>query len=138
MANPAMWEAFNEEPERKLPRRDRVDKPRHHEKKKRKPIRTQSQAQIRRTAFLAGIKAERINVQITFGGGEVGCSRCPKVFTGFQNAWRGLDLHHDTKRSKGAGFRGGTNFGVDSPENLELVCRSCHSQLESNPDWSAA
>lgn len=137
MANPEMARAFAEGHDNRIPRRDRSERARRSEPKKRKPIRTQSVTQAKREAFLAGIKAATITA-ILHQHGRIECDRCPSYFTTFDAAWAGLDLHHDEKRSHGKGYRGGKNFGVDDPRNLELVCRACHRKLESNPDWSGA
>lgn len=141
MANPEMQAAFVDGHDNRIPRRDRAERPRRQEKPHRKPIKAQSVTQAKREAFLAGIKAERITEALFVArqkDQDLGCSRCPRGFSSFDAAWAGLDLHHDTKRGKGKGYRGGKQFGVDDPRNLELVCRACHKKLESNPEWSGA
>jgi hypothetical protein len=137
MANPEMMADFVAGHDNRTPKRDRAVVPRHQVKKHRRPIKTQSVTQAKREAFLAGIKAQRISTDLELLEG-VGCSRCPKVFPTFDSAWAGLDLHHEDKRSHGKGYRGGKNFGVDDPRNLELVCKPCHRKLESNPEWTGA
>jgi 5-methylcytosine-specific restriction endonuclease McrA len=99
-------------------------------KKRNAAVKRESERQAIREAFLAGQKAALIH----FGVRE--CSRCTRSFDTEQQAWAGLQLHHDFKRSQAVGYRGGRKFGVDAPDNLELVCKPCHRQLESNPEWS--
>lgn len=130
MPNPEMQRAFSADPAAKLPRR-RAERVRRQQKRRRKPVRAQSVTQAKREAFLAGQKASLLS------GGARECARCPRSFETFDEAWAGLDLHHEVKRGQGKGYRGGKQFGVDDPRNLELVCRPCHRQLESNPEWSA-
>lgn len=129
MANPSMMRAFVETEGRKGVRVERARR----EPKKRKPIKTQSQKQEVREAFLSGVKASLLE------SGVRDCSRCPRSFESFDDAWAGLSLHHSNewKRGQGTGFRGGKQFGVDDPRNLEIVCRACHRQLESNPMFGA-
>jgi 5-methylcytosine-specific restriction endonuclease McrA len=126
-----MCAAFVADPGRKLPVRDidKINAASAKVKKRNVAVKRQSDRQALREAFLAGQKAALIHA------GARECSRCPKSFPTEQAAWAGLQLHHDIKRSQGVGYRGGRKFGVDAPENLELVCKSCHRQLESNPEW---
>jgi 5-methylcytosine-specific restriction endonuclease McrA len=83
----------------------------------------ESERQKIRQAFLAGVKAERMER-------DPHCAVC------------GTDLdlelhHHPIKRSQGQGYRDGV-FGVDDPTNLVLLCRKHHREAESNPMWSAS
>lgn len=131
MANEAMMRRFIENPEQKLPPREKPAK----RKARRKALRAESPKQSIRQAFLAGIRAERISNALT-ATGRAECARCPAHFVSFETAWRSLDLHHVMKRSRGHGYRSGDDFGVDYPGFLELVCRRCHDALESSPMWT--
>lgn len=98
--------------------------------------RQQSDKQAIRSAFLSGIKAERIHHQLLTEG-RASCERCPSSWSTFASAKGHLDLHHTEKRSRGAGFRDG-NMGVDAPRLLEMLCRECHREQERNePEWSS-
>jgi len=88
-----------------------------------------SEAQRIRTAFLSGVRAERIALSIEqFAFAK--CLLCHQKYEDFFSAWAGLDLHHVKKRSKGHGYKGGQDFGVDDPHNLQLLCRPCHRKEE--------
>lgn len=97
-------------------------------KKKRKSLAPVSHKQEIRTAFLQGIRAERMRIAPT-------CEVCSRTYRTLEEAWQELDLHHTEKRSQGQGYRGALRWGVDAPELLLLVCRRCHIELESNPQW---
>lgn len=90
-----------------------------------------SEAQKRRTAFLHGVKAERIRGAIEEHS-EAFCAvgHCLIGADTFEEAWQLLDLHHTVKRSQGHGYRDASDFGLDSPELLTLVCRTHHRELE--------
>lgn len=84
--------------------------------------------QAERQSFLLGVRAERMHRQkkqclYNF------CEDCGTRTTT-------LELHHVIKRSQGQGFRRNETLGVDAPENLELLCRPCHTKKESNPEFS--
>jgi 5-methylcytosine-specific restriction endonuclease McrA len=82
----------------------------------------ESERQKIRQAFLAGVRAERMNTTPY-------CKVCGTDLD--------LELHHIVKRSQGHGYRDGA-FGVDDPTNLVLLCRKHHREAESNPQWSTA
>lgn len=91
-------------------------------KKRRAALARQSEKQKLREAFLEGIKAERMRVGPR-------CEIC-----GVEGWDADLELHHIVKRSQGARFDG-EKYGVDHPQNLQLLCRHCHETVESHPQW---
>jgi hypothetical protein len=94
-----------------------------------------SDKQAARSAFLSGVKAERIWHQL-FTEGKASCENCPASWTSFAAAKGHLDLHHTEKRSRGQGYRDG-NMGVDAPRLVVLLCRPCHREAEaSEPQWT--
>lgn len=104
---------------------------------RKKGLREESSKQATRTAFLHGVKAERLYEQEAFGAtyhceSEIRCFET----TVWEEAWNELTLHHTVKRSKGHGYIDYADFGVDEPRLLLLVCKPCHQALESNPEWS--
>ena len=101
-------------------------------------LRSVSDKQAERTAFLAGVKAERLLKQYE-AGERYHCERkCGQEFWAIEQAWRFLTLHHRTKRSQGQGYRGPLSWGVDHPHELELLCGDCHQSEESEPQWSGS
>lgn len=100
----------------------------------RRRLRSRSWNQDVREAFLAGVKAERISALLEDGFAE--CSRCGAEFHDYAAASGSLELHHAVKRGRGPGYRPNRGLGVDHPDNLQLVCRPCHRELESDPQWS--
>lgn len=69
---------------------------------KRSPINKISKKQIKRNKELSKIKKSLPQY----------CSKCGSTFQ--------LDLHHKIKRSLG---------GKDTTNNLQILCRNCHSKL---------
>lgn len=116
-------------------RKEPKSEPKSRAAKRGKPLKHSSAKQDVRSAYLAGVKAERISHSYLLLG-YVQCERCKLEYFGIGGAHQGLDLHHVTKRSQGQGYRPG-KAGVDSPGNLELLCRQCHREVEKNePEWS--
>lgn len=89
---------------------------------KRNRLRHRSEKQRRREDFLAGIKAERMRL-------KPWCEVC-----GTEGWETRLDLHHIVKRSQGPRYDG-EEHGVDRPQNLSLLCRSCHRITHNHPDF---
>ena len=111
---------------------------------KRTPIKQKSDKQAIREAFLAGVKAERIRNEIGVQGFAmcedcgVKVSRAPgSTAAAVESNMRALDVHHIRPRSSGKGFTAPNDHGVDSPTNLVLLCRKCHSATEPDPAWSS-
>lgn len=128
MANSEMIRDFIDGHDNRVPKRDRDPRTRKTESVKRKPLKPQSLTQAKRTAFLEGVRAERLAFQLETGNGNW-CEHCKRRPL---NA-AGLELHHVEKRSKGKGFRSRGSLGTDDPRNLLMVCRPCHDGLESSP-----
>ena len=94
-----------------------------HLKAKRKGLKPMSEKQALRQAFLKGVYAERMRL-------KPWCERCGEMECDVQ-----IDLHHTIKRSQGPRWSDGEEYGVDNPALLTALCRKCHRQVESNPEW---
>ena len=92
--------------------------------KRRKSLARTSEAQRLRTAYLEGIRDERMRVSPR-------CEDC-----GVEGWDARLELHHTVKRSQGTRYSEGKP-GVDNPSLLRLLCRTCHNRYESQP-WEAS
>lgn len=116
---------------------------------RRTPLRKVSDKQAIRTAFLQGIKAERI-YQMYQNFAEIRCEECKRFHSEFdprdyeeqpdaewiEEHMCFLDGHHGpTPRDKGRGYRTPMDHGVDSPTNIKLLCRGCHQATEPSPQW---
>lgn len=115
------------------------EKPRRERKRKR--INTESSKQAERTAFLHGIKAERLRIQGSNGVFYFCEGKCGSHFATFEEAWDVLTVSHieprnDTstryERRREPDFRG------DDPRNILLECIPCNQKREPEPEWSNA
>lgn len=97
----------------------------------------ESPKQRERTAFLHGIKAERLNQQAR-AHGHYFCVTCLTKYDTIGEAWRWLTVSHieprnDTstryERRREPDFRG------DDPDNILIECKSCNHDREPQPEW---
>lgn len=122
MANPDMQREFLRDPEGKLRKREGAEgKKRKATSMPAKPMNIKTKGQEIRTAYLAGIRDERMREMLEQGAVE--CERC-------NDATGELDPHHVVPRSRGARYKPGAP-GIDEPGNIWLVCRRCHGEIES-------
>lgn len=96
--------------------------------------------QSERTAFLHGIKAERMMVQARTRG-QYWCETCEAVWYDVEEAWEALTVSHIKPRNDTASRyerRREPHFRGDDPSNILLDCAPCNMAREPKPHWSAS
>jgi 5-methylcytosine-specific restriction endonuclease McrA len=90
----------------------------------RRPLKPQSHKQALREQYLAGVKAGFLFMLRKLDPDGPSCEEC-----GVKGNSKTLDLDHIVMRSKASD---------DRPDNLRLLCRSCHEARHGVPEWSAS
>lgn len=114
--------------------------------RKRNPIRTESTKQMERTAFLHGLKAERMHrmadaALLTDRPDPYWCQTCDKRFETFEEAWNALTVSHIEPRNDTASRyerRREPDFRGDDPSNVLLECVPCNQAREPQPEWATS
>lgn len=101
-------------------------------KKRRAAMSRESKKQAAREGFLDGVKAERLRQQ-ALGSRTYWCEECSRAWFSFEDAWMKLVLHHTIERNEGHGYRDWSDFGVDDPRLLRLLCDDCHKAEHPGP-----
>ena len=108
------------------------------DRKPRKAMKQSSAKQDERTAFLHGIKAERMRVQLCYQQFNW-CQTCKGQWKDPAEAWEALTVSHieprnDTstryERRREPDFRG------DDPANILIECVACNMHREPQPEFS--
>jgi 5-methylcytosine-specific restriction endonuclease McrA len=108
--------------------------------KDRKGLPRESVKQKERTAFLHGIKADRLARQ-ELRTGHYFCNTCGRQFWDYDEAWEQLTVSHIEPRTSGARYerRSEPFFGADDPTNILIDCVVCNqARTPREPMWSNA
>jgi hypothetical protein len=113
----------------------------------RSPLKKTSDKQDQRTAFLHGIKAERmLRPVLVYGGEEAPRSwvcegQCGRVWYDFGEAWKALTVSHIEARNDTASRyerRREPDFRGDDPSNILLECVPCNQAREPQSQFGSA
>lgn len=110
-------------------------------------LKSKSDKQKIRDAFLMGVKAERIRGMI-WNFGEPKCEECGRAMIGNVSVGREVELseyvescmelldgHHVKPRDSGPPYKAWNDHGIDTPANIKLLCRACHEATEPSPQF---
>lgn len=117
--------------------------------KRKKRVRTVSTKQLERTAFLHGIKAERLRAiavqRVEMSDDQWPPYRCEggcgATYATIEEAWAALTVSHIESRNDTASRyerRREPEFRGDDPSNIAIECKSCNGKREPQPEWSTA
>ena len=70
--------------------------------------------------------------------GDVGVDRTADSDEYVESCMELLQGHHVIARDSGPPYKAWNQHGIDTPTNIRLLCPSCHTATEPDPEWSEA